>query len=170
MVDTKIFQAINNLSGDFPLLDRFIILISNKVRYVYFFILIILWFRKHSRNTVLKASTSAFITILIRGIIKLFYYKPRPFMKRRIGILIPSKKDTSFPSKHTILVFAVSTSILFYNRTLGLFMSTLSFLTGFSRVWVGHHYPKDIVGSALIGSFTSIITEILFHSNDNQEN
>ncbi|ADE68636.1 hypothetical protein BMQ_1604 [Priestia megaterium QM B1551] len=75
--------------------------------------------------------------------IKCFYFKPRPFMERRVGILIPSKMDSSFLSKHTLLAFAVSTSIFLHKRILGSVMLGLSLLTGFSRIWLGHHYPSD---------------------------
>jgi undecaprenyl-diphosphatase len=40
-------------------------------------------------------------------------------------------------------------------------MFGLSLLTGFSRIWVGHHYPSDIIGSAFLGSFTSIFVHIV---------
>ncbi|HER2169539.1 TPA: phosphatase PAP2 family protein, partial [Streptococcus pyogenes] len=97
--------------------------------------------------------------LFINALIKLFYFKPRPFVKRRVGILIPSKMDSSFPSKHTLLVFAISTSIFLYERVLGSIMWVLSVLTGFSRIWVGHHYPSDIIGSAFIATMTSIILD-----------
>lgn len=80
-------------------------------------------------------------------------------MKRRVGILIPSKRDSSFPSKHTLLVFAISTSIFLYERVLGSIMMVLSALTGFSRIWIGHHFLSDIIGSAFIGIMTSSILE-----------
>ena len=67
----------------------------------------------------------------------------------------PSKKISSFPSKHTTLAFAVATSVLLYKRLMGSIMVILAFLTGFSRIWVGQHFPSDILGSALLGSLTS---------------
>ena len=85
-------------------------------------------------------------------------------MKHRVGILIPSKMDSTFPSKHTLLVFAISTSIFLYDRILGSIMWILSVLTGFSRIWVGHHYPSDIIGSAFIASMTSIMLEKISRS------
>jgi undecaprenyl-diphosphatase len=78
------------------------------------------------------------------------------FIKRRVGILIPSKMDSSFLSKHTLLTFAVSTSIFLHERVIGSVMWGLALLTGFSKIWVGHHYPSDIIRSAFIGSVTSI--------------
>jgi undecaprenyl-diphosphatase len=157
IMDVKVFRAINQMTGRSTLVDQFMILISNKIRYVYFFILIVMWFKKHPyRQMTNNAIISAFITLIMNLFLKLFISKPRPFMKSRVGILIPSKMDSSFPSKHTLLVFAVSTSILLYNRVLGTIMCGLAALTGISRIWVGHHYPSDIIGSALLGSVTSM--------------
>lgn len=154
-MDIKLFRAINLLSGRYLYIDKLMILISNKMRFVFLLILVILLFKK--RNATIEAVVSIMITLLMHFIIKLFYFKPRPFIDRRVGILIPSKFDSTFPSKHTLLTFAVSTIVLFYQRILGFIMFGFSFLTGLSRIWVGHHYPSDIAGSAVLGSFTSMI-------------
>ncbi|MGE8203226.1 undecaprenyl-diphosphatase [Heyndrickxia sp. NPDC080065] len=157
-MNIKIFKVINQFSGRCSPIDLLMILISNKIRYVYIFVLIFMWFRndfykKVSYNAVISSGIAWFIYAMI----KLFYFKPRPFVKHHVGILTPSKKDSSFPSKHTMLVFAISTSIFLYNRILGSIMLALSVLTGFSRIWVGHHYPSDIIGSAFVASTTSTI-------------
>jgi undecaprenyl-diphosphatase len=159
-MDYQIFRRIIRLAGYYPSLDRLMILISNKARYVFIFILIFMWFRNQSyKKVTLNAIISVVCSLFIHFFIKLFYFKPRPFVNHRVGILIPSKVDSSFPSKHTLLAFAVSTSIFLHNRILGSIMSGLSLLTGFSRIWVGHHYPTDIIGSTIIGILTSCITE-----------
>jgi undecaprenyl-diphosphatase len=165
LMDVKIFRAINQMTGRSSLIDHFMILVSNKVRYVYFLILILMWFKKPYRQITNNAVISAFITLILNIFLKLCISKPRPFLKSRVGILIPSKMDSSFPSKHTLLVFAVSTSILLYNRVLGSIMCGLAVMTGISRIWVGHHYPSDIIGSALLGSITSIFV----HKNSRED-
>ena len=68
--------------------------------------------------------------------------------------------NSSFPSKHTVLAFAAATSVLFYKRLLGCIMWLLAFLIGLSRIWMGQHYPSDIIGSALLGSLTAIVVNI----------
>jgi undecaprenyl-diphosphatase len=157
-MNNKAFNIINGLSGRCTPIDLLMIVISNKIRYIFVFVLIVMWFRNDSNKKAAEnAVKSSGITLIIHIIIKLVYFKPRPFMKRRVGILIPAKMDSTFPSKHTLLVFAISTSIFLYNRVLGSIMMVLAGLTGFSRIWVGHHYPSDIIGSAFIGTMTSII-------------
>ncbi|MGD6831969.1 undecaprenyl-diphosphatase [Sutcliffiella halmapala] len=157
-MDLKLFLAINQLAGRSWFLDRCMILVSQKMRYVYFFILFFLWLRKgRERKMAIDAGISVLICLVSNRLIKLLWFRPRPFLKRRIGILIPSLMDSSFPSKHTILAFAVSTIIFLHHRGLGIILHGLSWLTGFSRIWIGHHYPFDIIGSAFIGTFTSVL-------------
>jgi undecaprenyl-diphosphatase len=164
-MDNKVFKLINQFSGRCSPIDLLMILISNKIRYVFIFVLIFMWFRNDSYKKVsCNAVKSMGITLLIHTLIKLFYFKPRPFVKHRVGILIPSKMDSTFPSKHTLLVFAISTSIFLYDRVLGSIMWVLSVLTGFSRIWVGHHYPSDIIGSAFIATMTSTILDKISRS------
>ncbi|WP_227935410.1 undecaprenyl-diphosphatase [Alkalihalobacillus deserti] len=156
-MDYKIFRAFNRLAGRNFLIDMLMIFISNKVRFIFIFVLIFMLFRNYSHKKVaLSAITTAAFTLFINSVIRLVYFKPRPFVKHRVGILIPSKVDSSFPSKHTLLVFAVATSIFLRERVLGSIMLGLSVLTGLSRIWVGHHFPSDIIGSAFISIFTSI--------------
>ena len=141
-------------------IDLLMIFVSNKIRYLYILVLIFMWFRNDSyKKVTCNALKSAGIALLVNTLIKLFYFKPRPFVKHRVGILIPSKVDSSFPSKHTMLVFAISTSILLYKRVLGSIMWVISLLTGFSRIWVGHHYPADIISSAFIATIISIVVD-----------
>ena len=164
-MDNKIFRIINQLAGRYSVLDMLMILVSNKVRYLFAFVLMLMWFRGDSQRKVTRyALISAAFTLFINTLIKCFYFKPRPFMKRRVGILIPSKMNSAFLSKHTLLTTAVSTSIFLHERVIGAVMWGLSLLTGFSRIWVGHHYPSDIIRSLFVGSLTSIIVEKVFGS------
>lgn len=155
-----LFKAINGLARRGTTMDTIMIFISQKIRYLYLFILICMWFRNNFyKKIILYAGISAGVTLIINRIIQIFYFKPRPFIVHRIRLLIPSKNNSSFPSKHTALASAVATSILLHERCMGSIMWLLAVLTGFSRVWVGHHYPFDIIGSAVIGSITSIVID-----------
>ncbi|MEC1157412.1 undecaprenyl-diphosphatase [Cytobacillus horneckiae] len=157
---TKIFDSNKWARGHCPLMDMLMILVTNKIRYLFIVILIFMWFKNDSSKKVsYLALKAAGITIILNTLIKAVYFKPRPFVKHRVGILVPAKRDSTFPSKHTLLVFAISTAIYLYDRVLGIIMMLLSSLTGFSRIWVGHHYPADIIGSAFIGMLTSIVLD-----------
>jgi undecaprenyl-diphosphatase len=170
-MDLTLFKLINRLAGHSKVADLLMIFISNRIRYAYILITLLFLLKKHFKKRIaIETGGSVLLSFLLHMLIKLFYYKPRPFKKRRVGILIPSKIDSTFPSKHTILAFAASVSVLLFNRTLGAFMLGLSALTGFSRVWVGHHYPSDIIGSAFLGALSSIVMRAISFSKFKYEN
>lgn len=142
---------------------------SNQARYVFIFVLFIMWFRNQTyKKAVISSIMSVSSSLVIHSIIKLFYFKPRPFVNHRVGILIPSKIDSSFPSKHTLLAFTASTSMFLYSRVLGSIMGVIALFTSVSRIWVGHHYPTDILGSALLGSITSIFIDRVWRKRRHQ--
>lgn len=162
------FRAINRLAGRNSTLDSFMIFFSQKARFLYIFLLAIMWFRNNSyKKIILYAGVSVWFALCINRFIQFFYFKPRPFVIHRVRLLIPTKNNSSFPSKHTVVVFALATSIFLRKRLFGSIMWCLAILTGFSRIWLGHHYPFDIIGSAFVGTFISIAidnTIYLFNS------
>lgn len=65
--------------------------------------------------------------------------------------------DNAFPSTHTAAIFAMAVTVWFYNRRLGAIYIGLATLVGVSRVWANVHWPIDIVGGAIIGTFIAVI-------------
>ena len=57
----------------------------------------------------------------------------------------------SFPSSHTINMFAVATVIAFSYRRAGILMYLLAAAVGYSRIYCGAHWPSDIPPSMAIG-------------------
>ncbi|MEH7356140.1 phosphatase PAP2 family protein [Neobacillus drentensis] len=156
----RIFKVINRLAGNYRILDNLMIYISKRARFVYLIVLIVLWFRRDFyKKMALFAGVSVSVTYLLSMVIKLFYFKQRPFLKHGVYLLppVPSKKDSSFPSKHTALAFGLAASLMFYNRILGWSLWLLSLLVGFSRIFTGQHYPSDIIGSAILGNVSAFV-------------
>lgn len=57
----------------------------------------------------------------------------------------------SFPSSHTMNMFAVATVLAFYRRRFGGWMYVLAALVSYSRIYVGSHWPSDIPPSMGLG-------------------
>ncbi|WP_100330037.1 phosphatase PAP2 family protein [Bacillus xiapuensis] len=169
-MDTKLFRAIQCLSGRCFLIDQLMILLSKKARLAFFFLLLLKWLLSGpKRKTVYSALFSAGAAFMLDAAIRCFYFKPRPFMKHKVGILMPVKVNSSFPSKHTLLAFAVSTAVFLRDQAWGRILSFIAGITGLSRVWVGHHYPSDIVFSAMIGTATGFIVHQSCSYQHNEE-
>ncbi|MFF2447974.1 undecaprenyl-diphosphatase [Neobacillus sp. NPDC058068] len=159
-MNERMFKAINQYAGSSKFLDSLMVLISKKARFVYFLVVIILCLRHNDyKKMTVYTGVSVGVTYVISFLIKLFVFQPRPFVNHLVHLLppVPSKKDSSFPSKHTTIAFAAATSVFVYHRLAGSFLWLLSILVGISRIWTGQHYPSDILGSAIIGNVSAYV-------------
>lgn len=132
-MDLKIFKAISCLSGRMAFMDFLMILLSNRARYLFLFVLACMWMAKGpSRTSAKKAAAASLIAIFVNKVLKICYFRPRPFITNKVGLLIPAKRDSSFPSKHTVVSFAASIVIFYGNRFIGRILLWVSACTGFA--------------------------------------
>lgn len=109
-----------------------------------------------------KCATSLIISNLVSQIIKKCVNRIRPFLKfdglniKKIGI-----DKYSFPSGHTTAAFAAAVMLTLFFSHAYLFIS-LAALVGISRMYLGVHYPTDVVAGTIIGTLTSFIVYNLF--------
>jgi undecaprenyl-diphosphatase len=90
---------------------------------------------------------------LIAGIGKYFVYRHRPF-EHQIG---PSERTHSFPSGHTATSFAAATVLAWYAPRWRWWFYALACLIAFSRLYLGVHYPTDVLAGALLGTATALL-------------
>ncbi|MQY34263.1 hypothetical protein SRB17_22290 [Streptomyces sp. RB17] len=72
----------------------------------------------------------------------------------------PARGDWAFPSNHTAVAFAAAVALFFVSRRLGAVASVCALAMGASRVWVGVHYPHDVVVGAALGGLVGFLAMI----------
>ncbi len=79
----------------------------------------------------------------------------RPYdVMRGVEVLVPRANDFTFPSDHATVAGAVIVGLFLAGRKLlGIAAVILGFLLAFARVYVGAHYPADVVAGLLFGGF-----------------
>ncbi|ASB87065.1 undecaprenyl-diphosphatase [Bacillus sonorensis] len=155
----ELFNAIHSLSHHSNILDSFMIFVTEKAIYLYALMLLAIWLFGGSsyKKSVLQAGFTGILGLAANYLITLIYYEPRPFVAHHVDVLIHHAADASFPSDHTTGALAISIAFWLCHRRLGSLMIAFGLLTGFSRIWVGHHYPVDVLGSILVSVLVSLI-------------
>ncbi len=148
-----LFYIINGFAGRNYVLDTTMVFAAKYIIYIFVIYLAYLWFVKSKyRQEVLLVGYASLLGLGLNFIITLFYFHPRPFMVPTGVLLIAHAPETSFPSDHTTLMFAVSLMLLTFRelRSKGMILFVLSFIGGLARVYTGLHFPMDIIGSLFV--------------------
>ena len=150
-MNENLFLLINQFAGKNHVLDLIGIFLAKDMPYVFILVEIYLYFIIDKKNESLFAFYSVILALMISFSISLIYFHNRPFMDNIGTLLIHHKAETSFPSDHTTFLFSIACSfMLFRIRFWGLFLF-LALLGGLARIYVGVHYPYDILGGIVVG-------------------
>ena len=88
--------------------------------------------------------------------------RTRPYYVLDYTPLIPPVGDPSFPSGHTSASFAAATAIYAINRKWGAAAYVFAAIMGFSRLYLGVHFPTDVAAGALVGWAAAMVIIRIF--------
>ncbi len=84
--------------------------------------------------------------------------EPRPFAQLHgILVLAAHSADPGFPSDHATMAGAVAAGAWLVNRRLGLLTTLAGLLLAFSRVYIGVHYPQDVLAGLALGAVVVLL-------------
>ncbi|ERI90630.1 phosphatase PAP2 family protein [Clostridium manihotivorum] len=155
-MNMELFRLINNLAYKDNVLDVIMIVFSKYVPYLFMAIIAIVFllgiFKKNSeyRKSMFSIFVFTLMNLFISFIVGSIYYVDRPFVHNKVNLLFPHAKDASFPSDHATGTMSIALGFGKYNKAISLTLSILSSIVGFSRVYVGHHYPADVISAYTI--------------------
>jgi len=90
------------------------------------------------------------------NILKHLFERPRPCrILEDVRLLVGCGRSFSFPSNHAVNAFAVAATFSHFYRKAALPMLFIAFLIAFSRIYVGVHYPSDVIAGALWGGIVT---------------
>jgi len=158
-MNLHLFRWINTGAGSYPLKDGIAIFFAEAGPYLLIFIFIIAWFRAedNKRNILIEATEASLVGLFLNQMIGLLYFHPRPYMVGLCTPLIPHALETSFPSDHATLLFSASIYVLKCWRFQGLILLLIASMTAWSRVYIGIHFPFDMLGSLAAGMLSALL-------------
>ena len=165
-MDTEIFYAIQRLVGLSPVLDAIGIFCASVLIWIEAAAVIVFFIKDRRRSWAFaSAIVSGSLACLVSEGIGLIYFRPRPFAELAAAYLLINKSvlDKSFPSDHATIAFAAAGAIYFVNRRWGGALLAMAALIALGRVFVGVHYPSDVVAGALLGFVCAFLVHRLIH-------
>ena len=132
------------------------------------------WFKSSKNNMYIRLHliSTLFACILAitcaRLATLLLPFRLRPLREKGLDFLPPYGMSpgalegwSSFPSDHAVLFYALSTGMFFISKKVGLIaLSYTTLVIGLPRIYLGLHYPTDIIGGACIGIVISILWNV----------
>ena len=177
--DSSIIHFLNQFAQRSWLVDRLISGISSNQLTKGAFVAVILWWawfrggdtKTRDREFVLSGIVSSWLALFVARTLTFFLpYRERPLRNAALQFRTPLGVNphelfgwSSFPSDHAVLFFALATSIFFLSRKAGMIAYCHAFfIVCLPRIYMGIHYPTDVLVGALLG----IAVACLFLIND----
>ena len=163
--DTNVFLQVNKYH--FALLDQFMILVTQFGRELVWPITIVVLFI-FGGDTGKKAAiimALVMITLIPIGILsKEIVARPRPFIPNT-EVILAADSQYAYPSGHSMIVAAgatVALAELYRNssarmKAVAIALALEASVVCFSRIYVGAHYPLDVIGGILLGGGMSLL-------------
>lgn len=156
--DLGLERLINGLAGRSRLLDAVMVAFAQYSPLVLALILLVVYFapdprRRWRRLVAIYAGAAALVALAVSYVIGLAWYRPRPFVAdpTLVHALVAHANDSSFPSDHATLAFAIALGLWSLGPAWGPLLLALGVVVAFARVFVGVHWPTDVLAGAILG-------------------
>lgn len=164
MSDTSVFLWINGLAGHVRIIDEFFKGVSNDyfALIIGMLVMVWLWFatrdsaaRDRNQRTVMIAMISIGMAATAMALINLNsgWFRVRPFdaLPGQVNLIFYPPTDSSFPSNYAAIIFSIALPVLIRNRKYGWWLLALAIVGSFGRIYMGVHYPLDVLGGIGVG-------------------
>lgn len=126
--------------------------------------------RRAGATTSLIALAVPFVVLVAYAVntgLKLLVREDRPCQSLHVTPLeaCPAPGDWSFPSNHAAIAAAAAVALLFVSRRLGAVAVVAACAMATSRVWVGAHYPHDVVAGVAVGAVVALLAMTALRRN-----
>lgn len=155
-INWDVTRAINGLAGQVGTLDLLMWLAATDLIFVILLAPLLWWFLPLAASSGKRAALAAIGAVVasqgLNLVIGHLLFVPRPFVAHHVLLLVQAAHDSSFPSDHATAAFAVAMTGVRRRLPGGQLLLVLATLVAGARVYVGAHYPADVLAGAFLGS------------------
>ncbi len=140
--------------GASPLLDGPMVAITLLATHaaLWFILAFVMTCSRSWRSTGMAVIVSIALAYVVTDLLlKPLIDRPRPFEILDLSLIVDPPTTASFPSGHAASSFAAAVCILLRDRRAGIAAVTFACLVGLSRIYLGVHWPTDVIAGAVVG-------------------
>ncbi|MCX7879954.1 MAG: phosphatase PAP2 family protein [Ignavibacteria bacterium] len=173
-IDVSIFYFINKTIAN-TFFDKLFVLITTQENWylTYIFLIYFLWTRHRLKGKAFVLILVLTITVsdqLSSQVIKEIFERIRPCHSLEdVRLLVHCGAGKSFPSSHSVNNFAFATLMSSFFTRYKLHFFIIASLIAISRVYVGVHYPADVLFGAFLGLAIGYVFVLIFKNLTNLE-
>ena len=164
-IDVWVFMYFNMHGRRKPWLDWMMLWFTQMGNFIYAFGVALILYLRGNHLLAFELIFGILTLGLAVQFMKVLIHRTRPYIKLKNMRIVGSRASgQSFPSGHTSQAFFMATLLLQYYHVnlylwLGLYGTAL--LVGITRIYVGMHYPRDIIGGAIVGTTWGLLGVIV---------
>jgi len=147
--DESLFLSINSSwNPSFDVIFKALIELGS---FAFWFVVIFILWILGKRTLATYLLIAVLVHVAIGGSVKYIIDRPRPFEVFPDAFALYSPADPSFPSGHTEGTFTAAAVLGLRSKKLLIPLSLLAVFVGFSRLYIGVHFPLDVISGAVFG-------------------
>lgn len=158
-LDVFVLQTVNHFFHNF-----YTDLLAFNLSYmgvIYFWIIVMillyLFGGKKAKSVAKRMFIVLVLIVIVSALLKELILRPRPYTQLTGLIVLDPQTDYSFPSGHTIIATAMSYVLSKeYNKY---YLMIIPVIVALTRIYMGVHYPSDVIGGFLIGLIIAYLVE-----------
>lgn len=104
---------------------------------------------------------SAAVALLANQVLSHIWNRTRPFVHHRAHVFGTHAADSSFPSDHASASFAIAAAVLAFSPLVGGLFLAAAVLISLGRLFIGVHYPTDVLAGVLVGVASALAVRML---------
>ena len=161
-LDTRIFYVINGFARNTPWLQPVVAGYANNGILVFAALMIAGWWvaRKSSGPAAMAAALwtplGVLAALVVYDPIALAVNETRPCNALHDIVVLHCNTDSGFPSDHAVMAGAVVAGLCLVSWRLGAVAAAAAAVMAFARVYVGAHYPDDVLAGLALGAAVSL--------------
>ncbi|MFE7860130.1 phosphatase PAP2 family protein [Streptomyces sp. NPDC057403] len=168
-IDGSLFTAGTDLARDTRWLNTPLEVWTNAGLGVFAVLMLVGWWKARRRDTpamtlALAAPVAVVLSFAIAEIVKKVVAEVRPCYSLPHDYFVdacPARSDYAFPSGHSTVAAATVAALWLLDRRLAVIAAIFALFEGFTRVYLGAHYPHDVLGAALLALPVAYLTSRL---------